>query len=188
MNQLSLEKEISDEVEKVLNEYRKLLNEDFKIYESYAKFCIEQSNRLSKITHDVENMFKSRPDSVVTKGDLELLSVMMALQSQMQLSLATISYQSLIRLKELAYLVVKAPLDVAVKVLFRFTEDFAPKLGSKIREMVDEKFYVLLEEIQRLKKRKEKIKLEATKDIAEAMKSIQEWIERARKAQATYVR
>lgn len=192
MNRLSLEKELSEVIETTLKEWRKILDEDFERFENYAKFCMEQSSRLSKISDDINKIFKFRlPSSflypVVVKDDLELLSSFVAMQSRIQSDLAVISYRNIREMKEVSYHLVGIPLHIAVRILSMLAE-VIPKASLEARKILEERLETLEIEIQKLKKRKEIIKLEAREDIIRTIEDIQKMLERAKKAQEQYVK
>lgn len=177
---------MSEEIGKALKDYRKIVDKDFEKYENCSRFCMKQSNKLSKIADDTNNMFKFRLVDVVSKSDLELLSSVIAMQSKLQSDLATISHKDIVDMKEVVYQLVKIPLELMVKTLSVFVEA-TPKLSLEVRKMMEEKLGTLEKEVQHLKENKEKITLEISSEYDKALKELTERIVRAKKAQKSYV-
>lgn len=177
MNQLSLKEEMSEEVKRILEAYRKNLDAEFGKYEKYALFWIEKSETFSKIAHNANQIFESRSD----KSELALLSSIIAMQSEIQLYLANSSLANSRDLKDLAYISIEVPLQVAVRILSCLVEAI-PKASLETRKMFEEKLGDFEKELENLKNRKEIITLEGREDIIKTIEKIEKSIEEADKA------
>jgi hypothetical protein len=174
-----------EEIEKNLKVYRKTVDEKFEPLENFAKGRIERSVELSKMADDTHNMLKVRLADAVSKSDLELLSKIVALQSMIQSDLARIAYNNTTDLKEVAYELVRVPLEIIIKTL-SIVVKLVPKLDLETREMMDEKLRTIEKEVQTLKKSKSKITLKISSAYDEALKELTRRIEETKRAQKGY--
>lgn len=185
VERLTLEEEMSKEIEKGLEEYQKILDKYFGKKENIPNSCFEEASSLSKTIVDFNKLLMNRESNTVDKIDLLILSAIAFAQSKIQTDLATITYSNITDLKTNAYLVVYTPLLVLRRIL-RLLEEIAPKASSEVRKIISERLSSLEKKVEDLKKREVKIKLEGREDIIKTIEEIQKQMERAKKAQAQY--
>jgi len=183
---LSLEKELINEMNKTLKECREIVEKIFEPYSSYAKEVANWCSEISKIADKSEAMFEYRTVDAVTIEDLRLLSSLIALQSKAQNHIATISARNVEELKETAFQIIRIALYTAVKIIVNLSK-IIPKESVQFRKTIEEKIRMLEKEIQRLKTRKVKVRLQAKKDIIKTIKEIEKILKEAKEKQKQYI-
>lgn len=200
MNQLSLEK-THEEPEEILKEYRNAVDQTFAKQEELENQTLKSIDELIELANSIYGSFKFDWDNiaantpkdycevpisiVVVKSQLNLLSRLAVAQLRMQRELALATLRNTSDLKETAYLLVRIPLETAMKTVSIFVE-IAPKLSEEAKKMIEEKLITMEKEIQQMKESKDKITLEISSDYEEALKELTERIKRAKKAIKSY--
>ena len=112
------------------------------------------------------------------------------MQSKIQSELAGIIYRNSKDEKEIAYLLVKIPLDITTNALSAFAEalrEVAPKLSLEARERMEERLNAIQKDVQQLREQRVEISLEGREDIIKTIEEIQEQMRRAKRAMEQYI-
>jgi len=157
---------------------RKKVDEVFQPYLDWAGKLLKWIDENSKHLEEVEHVFRYRAIDKVDLKDLNLIASSLVLLQSQQVQMMKLLYKTVNELKDAAFLIALVPSELAWEL-----SETLPKFALPLKERLD----AVEKELNRLKKRKEKIKFEVADNIRKVLENMARQLEEAKKAQEKYV-